>query len=67
MPTETVLYGAPNTKCISDHFPSVQLKKYAFLFGWADVTEHDNPESSYDNFHSTFNNLYTFFQPKIMS
>jgi hypothetical protein len=34
-------------------------------FGWAGITEDDNPETSYDAFHAIFTDLYnTFFQPK---
>ncbi len=33
--------------------------------GWADVTEDNNPDSSYNNFFNIFTDLHnTFFQPK---
>jgi exonuclease III len=33
--------------------------------GWDGVTEDDNPETAYNNFHDTFSDLHnTFFQPK---
>jgi hypothetical protein len=34
-------------------------------FGWAGITEDNNPETSYDAFHAIFTDLYnTFFHPK---